>query len=105
MVKEKAETIFESKDAFGIKIAAEDCLEIVSLEIKKNGEIATHELPVDICFFINDGGGELCIENEKIIINKGEKIVVPFGKKRSWKNIGSGNLIITGIKYMIKKTV
>ena len=99
MEKEKAEVIYTSNDTVGIRIVRENNIEIVTLEVRKGGFIAEHRLPVDITFYVNDGLGELTVEDEKMIIEKGEKIFVQNGKMRKWINIGDGNLVIVGVKY------
>ena len=96
----ECEVIFRTEGVIGRRIILTDESEVVALQLENEYEIAEHQLPFDITFYINSGSGELIIEGKSYFLFEGMKIDIAKDLKRGWKNNSAETLYFTGIKKL-----
>jgi mannose-6-phosphate isomerase-like protein (cupin superfamily) len=52
----------------------------------------THHHPVEEVLTVREGEAEMWIDDERMIVSKGESLVVPAGRKHGFRNSGAATL-------------
>jgi len=75
----------------------------VSLTLAKpGGEFPEHEDPYGHIFFILEGKGEAFLEGRKIPFRKGTALTVEAGKRHSYRNTGTDDLLLITLNIFEK---
>jgi quercetin dioxygenase-like cupin family protein len=74
--------------------------EVVHLALKPGEGMDLHEMPFPVVFFVREGSGTLCFEQEELKAVPGDCIRVEPGVKRGWKNTGTRKLKILVMKLL-----
>jgi mannose-6-phosphate isomerase-like protein (cupin superfamily) len=72
--------------------------DLVHLTLKKGENIAKHDNPIDVVFFVKEGKGMLTLDNDIMEIADNDCIPVKTGIQRSVKNISEADLKVLVFK-------
>lgn len=78
--------ILNTSNTKGFRLADTKNLEMVQLIIEPWGEVAPHNLPTDVIFFVQNGTGILTIEEHSYELTNPDIAEVFAHQPRSWKN-------------------
>ncbi len=92
--------VFESVMSMGCKLAQTKHNEIVKLFLEPKGSIAMHSLPVHVTFFVIKGSGTAMVDNDKVLLTKGDVFEVQANANRGWENTTDSNLEVLVIKQL-----
>lgn len=98
LTPESAEVIPYEFDAR--KMCRAETAELIRLVIPPGKAMHSHNNPFDVIFYVMKGSGELTVENEVLMLKSESCIQVETGKNRSWKNLGTDDLIILVVKLL-----
>lgn len=98
LTPESAEIIPYEFDAR--KMCKTETAEVIRLTIPSGKAMHSHDNPFDVIFYVMKGYGELTVEDEVFKMNSESCTRVETGKNRSWKNVGTDDLIILVVKLL-----
>lgn len=97
---EQQELIFNANGAKGFRLGRCHGCEYVMLKLVEGGEIAAHELPMPVTFYVLRGSGVLVHKGEYFNVHAGALIEVEPGAIRGWKNSSIEELHVLVIKHV-----
>lgn len=90
--------VLKTDKASGFKLAETEFSEVVELELKPQGVIDAHALPINVVFYVISGNGEIIIDDELLSTQVGDVIEVKANKQRGWVNNSDKTLRLLAIK-------
>lgn len=88
--------IFNENSNTGYELAALEHFTIVELEL--TGNLAPHKVPFEMTFYVIEGSGKCIVENEEIVIRKGDVLEVASELSRGWNIIDKSSLKLLAIR-------
>lgn len=92
--------VFESDKAMGCLLAKTGHNELVKLFLKPKGRITLHSLPVHVTFFVIKGSGTAIVDNDEVLLAKGDALEVKANINRGWENPTESELEVLVIKQL-----
>lgn len=97
----ESQVIFKEETAMGQVLANTPFNELVLLQIKEGGEVASHSLNVPVTFFVVEGDGVIKINDNSFSLSTNDVILVEAGCERAWINSSLETLKILAIKKIV----
>lgn len=79
-----------------------DRFEVVHLSLKPGEGMELHTMPFEVIFFVREGCGTLCFDDDEVKGSSGDCIHVEPGVRRGWRNSGRTDLEILVMKLLKK---
>jgi len=95
-----APVIFNQDGVLGHSLASVDGLEYIQLTLAPGAVLPRHALPFAIEFYVVAGEGVVLITDGELPVSCRQLVRVEAGAPRGWRNAGTEELVLLGIKHV-----